>query len=176
MEGAQQLHGTVHGDGTVVQRGAEVFLKHRAVEVYLQGAEHVVPANLLQLAERQSPRLDLVPQLAVLPVEYLLHVRLVGAQTEVGEALRHRLPDIGVKVQKGVVDVDEDHGHGRYLSDEEFTVQGAAQGLAHGDHQQHGTQHHTCRQRVERPQERVVQSEGQIQQVLHQHRAASGQY
>ena len=48
-------------------------------------------------------------------------------------------------------------------------MQAAAQGLAHRNDQQHGAQHGTHRQRVERPQKRVVQPERHIQQPLHQH-------
>ena len=48
-------------------------------------------------------------------------------------------------------------------------MQAAAQGLAPRDDQQHGAQHGTHRQRVERPQKCVVQPERHIQQPLHQH-------
>ena len=47
--------------------------------------------------------------------------------------------------------------------------------LARRDDQQHRAQHHADSQRVERPQERVVEVEGQVQQKLHQHVEAAGQ-
>ena len=58
---------------------------------------------------------------------------------------------------------------------EKLSVQAAAQGLAHRNDQQHGAQHGTHRQRVERPQKCVVQPERHIQQPLHQHGVAAGQ-
>ena len=112
VERLQQLHSAGHGDGTVVQGGAEVFLEHRAVKVDVQRGEHVVPADAFQLRERQRSLLDPPPQLSVFPVEYLLHIRLIGLQPEVGEALPHGLTDVLVKVQQRIVNVDEYKLHG----------------------------------------------------------------
>ena len=111
----QQLSRPVHGDGTLVQGGAEIFLEHHAVEVHVQRGEHVVPPDLLQLRKRQSALLDLPPELVVLAVEHIVHPRLVGPQAEVGEALLHGPADVGVKIQQGVVDVDQNQLHSALL-------------------------------------------------------------
>ena len=99
-----------------MEGGAEVLLKYRAVKLDIQRCKHLVPADLLQFREGQRPLLDLPPELVVLPVEHIVHPRLVGPQAEVGKALLHGLADIGVKVQQGVVDVDEDQFHRRLPS------------------------------------------------------------
>ena len=112
MERLQQFHGPVHGDSAVVQGRAEILFEYPAVKGNIQRGEHPVPAYRLQFREGQRALLDLPPEFSVLPVEHGLHVRLVGLQSKVHEALPHGLPDIGVKIQQGVVDVDKNHLHG----------------------------------------------------------------
>ena len=112
MERLQQFHGPVHGDSAVVQGRAEILFEYLSVKIDIQCSEHVVPADLFQLTECQRTLLDLPPEFSVLPVEHGLHVRLVGLQSKVREALPHGLPDVGVKIQQGVVDVDKNHLHG----------------------------------------------------------------
>ena len=111
----EHLPRAVHGNGALVQRRAEIFLENRAVELNAQRLEYAVPAHALQLGKCQLAALERAPQFIVLPLEHIVHERLVGTQTEMRKAALHGLPDIFVKIEQRVVNVNQSQPHGVIL-------------------------------------------------------------
>ena len=65
----------------------------------------------MKLGEGECTLLDLPPKLIIFGGEGMVHLRAVGGQAKMGKALLHGGADIGIKIQQGVIDINEDGFH-----------------------------------------------------------------
>ena len=107
----EQLMRAGDGDGALVQRLAEIPLEGDAVGLDPEGAEHRVPADLLQPRKRQLAALNSLPELVILADEDVVHPRFIRSQTEAREARAHGLTHVGIEVEERVVDIDKNGFH-----------------------------------------------------------------
>ena len=107
----QELYGTGDWDGALVQGGTEVMFKGGAIKMDAKSGKNIVPADFLKLGEGECTLLDLPPELIIFSGEGMVHLRAVGRQAKMGKALLHGGADIGIKIQQGVIDINEDGFH-----------------------------------------------------------------
>ena len=107
----QELYGTGDWDGALVQGGTEVMFKGGAIKMDAKSGKNIVPADFLKLGEVECTLLDLPPELIIFSGEGMVHLRAVGRQAKMGKALLHGGADIGIKIQQGVIDINEDGFH-----------------------------------------------------------------
>ena len=107
----QELHGTGDWDGALMQGSTEVMFKGGAIKMDAKSGKNIVPADFLKLGEGECTLLDLPPKLIIFSGEGMVHLRAVGGQAKMGKALLHGGADIGIKIQQGVIDINEDGFH-----------------------------------------------------------------
>lgn len=107
----QELYGTGDWDGALMQGGTEVMFKGGAIKMDAKSGKNIVPADFLKLGEGECTLLNLPPELIIFGGEGMVHLRAVGGQAKMGKALLHGGADIGIKIQQGVIDINEDGFH-----------------------------------------------------------------